>query len=221
MPNTPDSGPDADARVDSLGLSVSYAWTALIVLALLALLALAALPLTLGNQLLLTATLVMAMLILRPAALRQLYVSNRGLLLRFMLLTLGLFISTRYLLWRLFYTLPSDTPLDFALGLLAVSGRDLCFCDPDTGRLCLATSDDPRGHPATGGSGALANCRCAHPELQRKPSATGDDAAGRPQHRLPARETRYLSARRWRDAGEAQPTRSRAAPRGRGTPPSN
>lgn len=117
MPHPTPSCRGEEAWADPPGLGLSHAWTALIALALIALLALAALRLTVGDQLL----LVVAMLVLRPAAVRQLYVSKRGLLLRFVLLTLGLFISTRYLLWRLLYTLPTENALDFALGLLLFS----------------------------------------------------------------------------------------------------
>ncbi|WP_462321488.1 UDP-forming cellulose synthase catalytic subunit [Halochromatium sp.] len=99
----------------------------MIALTSLGLLALAAMPLALRDQLLLAAALLVAMLSLRPAALRQLYVSNLGLLLRFLLLTLGLFISTRYLLWRLLYTLPTDTGLDFVLGLALYLGEVFAF----------------------------------------------------------------------------------------------
>lgn len=127
MPNPSRSRCCEEAWADPPGLSLGHVWPAMIALTLLALFALAAMPLALSDQLILAVALVVAMLILRPAALRQLYVSKRGLLLRFLLLTLGLFISTRYLLWRLFYTLPADNALDFALGLALYLGEVFAF----------------------------------------------------------------------------------------------
>lgn len=103
------------------------AWAMGTVLVVLALLALAALPRSMGEQLLLAAALVLTMIALRPVALRHLYVSHLGLILRFVLLTLGLFISTRYLLWRAFYTLPTDGALDFVLGLLLYAAEVFAF----------------------------------------------------------------------------------------------
>ncbi len=127
MPNRIRSHSREEAWADPPGLSGGHAWAVMIVLTSLALLALAAMPLALRDQLLMAAALLVAMLILRPAALRQLHVSNLGLLLRFLLLTLGLFISIRYLLWRLLYTLPTDTGLDFVLGLALYLGEVFAF----------------------------------------------------------------------------------------------
>ncbi|MBK1649240.1 UDP-forming cellulose synthase catalytic subunit [Rhabdochromatium marinum] len=106
---------------------IDNARAALLVVAALGLLALAAMPLPITTQLLLSVSLLLPMLALRPLALRQGFFTPRGRFLRDLLIVLGLFVSTRYLLWRLFYTLPVEGVLDFSLGLLLYAGEVFAF----------------------------------------------------------------------------------------------
>ncbi|MBK5970807.1 MULTISPECIES: UDP-forming cellulose synthase catalytic subunit [Thiorhodovibrio] len=122
----PSLSPD-DSLTLQPGAITGFAWAMLTAFVVLSLLVLAAMPQSIWEQLLLAAALVLTMIALRPVALRHLYVSNLGLILRFVLLTLGLFVSTRYLLWRAFYTLPTEGVVDFALGLLLYAGEVFAF----------------------------------------------------------------------------------------------
>lgn len=103
------------------------AWLAAIAAVALPFLALAALPLNDTSQLALSATLIFLLLALRQTATRHLFFDNLGRFLRLLLLLVGIFITTRYLLWRIFYTLPDTSLLEFILGGLLFSGEVFTF----------------------------------------------------------------------------------------------
>jgi len=95
--------------------------------AALPLFALAALPLNDVSQLLLSGSLVFLLLALRKTAIQHLFFDDLGRFLRLLLLLIAVFITTRYLLWRLFYTLPTTSVLEFGLGGLLVAGELFTF----------------------------------------------------------------------------------------------
>lgn len=93
----------------------------------LPLLSLAALPLNDVSQLVLSGTLIFLLLALRQTAIRHLFFDNLGRFLRLLLLLIGVFITTRYLLWRAFYTLPDTSLLEFGLGVTLFAGEVFTF----------------------------------------------------------------------------------------------
>lgn len=94
----------------------SAAWFAAVTAVALPLLAIAAIPLDDLSQLALSATLIVILFALRKTAIRHLFFDDLGRFLRLLLLLIGVFITTRYLLWRIFYTLPTTSLVEFSLG---------------------------------------------------------------------------------------------------------
>lgn len=105
----------------------SAVWFAAVAAIALPLLSLAALPLNDTSQLVLSVTLIFIILTLRKTAIKHLFFDDIGRFLRLFLLLIGLFITTRYLLWRFFYTLPDTSLLEFSLGAVLFFGEIFTF----------------------------------------------------------------------------------------------
>lgn len=105
----------------------SAIWFAATAAIALPLVSLTALPLNDTSQLVLSVTLIFAILTLRKTAIQHLFFDDLGRFLRLFLLLIGLFITTRYLLWRLFYTLPTTSLPEFSLGVVLFCGEIFTF----------------------------------------------------------------------------------------------